>query len=337
MVNTTLVIGDLHFTESPLGILPSQVSCIKKIIESAQEVDDIIFLGDLMMHRKPSPYVLLALKEVMDSIPSSKKVYILRGNHDSANKSDDGQTALSLLESESVKVITQVWVDDNNKRVFIPHYEDDDRLRKFLLDVPKGYTVFGHFGYNGVLDSAGDSDFGLVVEDFKNPTILGHIHKESSNGMITILGTPYSTNYGEERKDCYYGILTEGTKLSKIPITWGPRHLVVDYDDVETNLDWLNSQGQWYTLLRITLNTIDEDQDSIAKLINMLDVARVEIKYKALLNNKEEFTPNSENLVTQITDELIEEYINSSNTTINKATLLEGLKIIHENQQNRNN
>ena len=64
----TLVIGDLHFDNKPFGLLEAQTQCIKDIIDSNEDVNDVIFLGDLMMHRKPYPRVLLALKEVIDYI-----------------------------------------------------------------------------------------------------------------------------------------------------------------------------------------------------------------------------------------------------------------------------
>ena len=62
----------------------------------------------------------------------------------------------------------------------------------------------------------------------------------------------------------------------------------------------------------------------------------VEIKYKPLVDTSDEVVIDSINPVTDINDSLIEEYINSSTTTIGKDTLLSGLKLIHENQQDRN-
>ena len=332
----TLIIGDLHFDDKPLGLLDAQKEAVLQICRENKECSQVIFLGDLMMHRHPRPTVLLALKEVMDEVSRTKRVYILRGNHDSVNKSDDGVTALSLLDSDKVKVITQTWVDDLNKWVFIPHYEDDEKIKDYLSDAPRGYMVFGHFGYNGVLDSAGDGDFGLVISDFHNPTILGHIHRESNKGSVTVLGTPYSTNFGEAGKDCYYGILT-GSSLEKVQTEWGPRHLVMDYDKVEDNLDWINGDTSpaQFTLLRININTINEDQDQVATLCDSITAPFVEIKYKPLLDEKEEFETDNKVFTTAINDELIDHYINSSNASINKDDLLSGLKLIHENQQNR--
>lgn len=334
----TLVIGDLHFDNKPDGLLEAQKAAILQICKENSECDKVIFLGDLMMHRNPRPTVLLALKEMLDVISQHKDVFILRGNHDSVNKSDDGVTALSLFESPDVKVITQTWYDHKNSWAFIPHYEDEQKIKNDLSKIPKGYTVFGHFGYNGVLNSAGDADFSLSLSDFRHPTILGHIHKEGRNGNVTVLGTPYSTNFGEAGKDCFYGILDE-SGMVKVPTLWGPRHLVMEYDNVEENMDWINSDDHpaKYTLLRVYINTIDEDQDKIARLVDSLDIGSVEVKYKPLLDDKDEhLTYNYQHTDSAITDELLEHYINSSETSINKSELLEGLRVINAHQQSRN-
>jgi len=346
----TLVIGDLHFDDKPLGLLAAQKEAVLKICRENTECSKVIFLGDLMMHRHPRPTVLLALKEVMDEVCKTKEVFILRGNHDSVTKADDGITSLSLFEkpetqqliphprnkTKQIHVITETCYNHRYEWAFIPHYEDDEKIKEDLSKVPEGYMVFGHFGYNGVLDSAGDGDFGLALSDFKNPTILGHIHRESSKGGVTVLGTPYSTSFGEAGKDNYYGILT-GSSLEKIPTEWGPRHLLMDYDKIEDNLDWINADktSANFTLLRININTINEDQDQIATLCDAITAPYIEIKYKPLLDEKEEFETDNKVFTTAINDELIEHYINSSNVSINKEELLSGLKLIHENQQNR--
>ena len=332
----TLVIGDLHFDNKPMGLLDAQKKAVIQICKANGNCDKVIFLGDLMMHRNPRPSVLLALKDVMDEVSKTKKIFILRGNHDSVSKADDGVTALSLLENDRVQVVTHTWIDHENKWVFIPHYEDEQKIKDYLATAPKGYTVFGHFGYYGVLNSAGDADFSLSLSDFKNPTILGHIHKEGRNGSVSVLGTPYTTNFGEAGKDCYYGVLDKDG-LDKIPTKGGPRHLVVDYDNVEDNLDWINDDdNSYFTLLRINISTINEDQDRIADLCDKLKVGSIEVKYKPLLDEKEEFETDGRVFTTALNDELIDFYINSSKTKINKEDLLSGLKLIHENQQDRN-
>lgn len=330
----TLVIGDLHFDNKPFGLLEAQVDCIKKIYDKESPVTDVVFLGDLMMHRRPYPRVLLALKEVIDYVSRSSKVVILRGNHDSENKSDDGITALSLFANNKIKVVAQTWYDHKTKRAFIPHYEDESKIQEKLRNVPKGYTVFGHFGYYGSLNSAGDNDFSLSLSDFHHRTFLGHIHKHHKEDLVTLLGTPYTTNFSEYGKDNFYAII-EGGEVRIEPVEFGPRHLVVSYDKVEENLDWINDP-QSFTLIRVVINTIDQNQDKISGLLDQLDVGYSEVKFSPLIDDKQELSNfNPDNPVVCINEDLIEEYIHSSSTTIGKDKLLEGLQLINENQQNR--
>jgi len=345
----TLIIGDLHFDNKPFGLLDAQKKCVKDIIDLNPKADHIIFLGDLMMHRKPYPSVLLALKEVIEYASSRAMVTIIRGNHDSENKSDDGVTALSLFEKNPcqdllphpknrhnyVRVITQTFYDHRYKMAFIPHYEDEERIKEDIANVPTGYTVFGHFGYCGSLNSAGDNDFSLALDDFRNPTILGHIHRHSRGEVVTLLGTPYTTNFSEHLKENFYATISKKGELETYPITFGPRHLVLDYDAVEENLDWINDEN-YTTQLRINISTVDKDQDSIAELMDQLNVLSVEVKYTPLINEKYDTQEiQTINPVTEINDSLIEDYINASNTTIGKDELLNGLNLIHENQQSR--
>lgn len=334
---STLVIGDLHFNHTPRGMLEAQERTIKNLVEigvGKHHCDKVIFLGDLMMHRSPRPPVLLALKRLMDWITEKKglDVYILRGNHDSYNKSDDGVTALTLLENDKVKVFTETYHDKENNWLFIPHYEDESKIEFALGNAHPTTLVFGHFGYVGSLNSAGDADFGIQLDAFQSRTILGHIHKHTEDGRVTVLGTPYSTNFGEAGKDCYYGVITaKGFKTH--PINFGIRHLVVDYDRVKDNIDWLNNP-HWFTMLRINVNSLEEDS-TVAWTADGLDVASYEIKYVPLLDEKDIFDPTPGVVSLQVNDDLIEQYLNASNTKINKEVLRDGLKLIHENQKNR--
>ena len=109
---------------------------------------------------------------------------------------------------------------------------------------------------------------------------------------------------------------------------------MIDYDKVEENLDWLNSGD--FNLIRVNIGTLDEGMNKIAETIQSIDAPFVEVKYKPLLDDKEVFVPDDREVTSVMSDDLIEHYINSSNTKINKEDLLEGLKQIHENQQSRN-
>ena len=164
----TLVITDLHLSNKLYGFLDEQVKCIIKICADA-EPENIIIMGDVFMNRRPSPSELLGFKQILDYVSSRSSVTVLRGNHDSETKADDGITALSVFESSftDVTIIKHTTKDPATRRVYIPHYENQETIKKALDEVPEGFMVFGHFGYRGCLNSAGDADFGIPLTHFK--------------------------------------------------------------------------------------------------------------------------------------------------------------------------
>lgn len=334
----TLVVGDLHFNHTPNGLLAAQTKTTLKILQEGLDKGcvNVIFLGDLMMHRRPMPSVMLALKEVVDFCATYfAQTYILRGNHDSENRNDDGVTALSLLDwSDRVKVITQYYEPKDVPFTFIPHYEDEEVIKSCLANASPANLVFGHFGFHGCLNSTGDADFGLPIGAFKNRTVLGHIHKHGGEGNVSVLGTPYSTNFGEAGKDCWFAVIEEDLSIEFFPIDFGVRHLVVDYSKISDNLDWINDP-QYFTLLRIKVHSVYDADEGMAELVEMLNVAGVEVKYVPFTDERDEFTPEGGSVSLEVTDDLIQSYINNTPTKINKEMLLEGLTLIHEHQENR--
>ena len=178
----SLLLTDLHLSNKSfrgVSLLEHQVECILSIIKEEQP-HELIIMGDIFMQRRPSPSALLALKDILKFARTwTSHVVMIRGNHDSETKSDSGTTALSLFDSADVfraggtETITQTIICDRTKRVFIPHYENQGTILASLADAPPGYTVFGHFGYAGSLNSAGDRDFDIPLSAFNNRTYLG--------------------------------------------------------------------------------------------------------------------------------------------------------------------
>ena len=335
----TLLITDLHFNDKPVGLLAAQKECILSILR-IEEYDDTIIMGDLMMHRKPSPKVLLALKEVIDYASSNGNVTIIRGNHDSENKSDDGVTALSLFDKPStqdslpdprnrghrVRTVTQTWYDHRTQRAFIPHYENEERIKMDLSAIPKGYTLFGHFGYHGALNSAGDADFDLRLSDFRNTSFLGHVHGFVQKKNVTVLGTPYTTNFGEVNKQSYYAIL-EGTRVTFRPPTSGPRHLIFSAKDLEANLEFINDPN-WYTMLRVL---VDTNHHPIP--YDKLQVPHLDVKYNPVFNEEDLSTYTPERSLFSINEGIIEEYVEGANSTISKEILMQGYRLLKDEDQ----
>lgn len=326
----TQIIGDVHLDDRYIGYLDFQVQTIKKIIDS-ENCQDIIFLGDLFEKRSPSPKVLLALQTILDYIPRDKKVYLLRGNHCSQTKADDGLTALSLFEyKRNVTVIKHTR--SVNGYTFIPHYENERTIIEDLSRVPDADIVLGHFGFNGCLNPMGDPDFNISVDMFTNRTFLGHIHHYKETKEITIVGTPYSTSFQEANKDCYYAVVDTKGNYKMKPINFGIRHLVMDLSEVVQNKEFIENDN-YYTILRVMVNTLDKDQDNLREILDQVRPMHIDIKYKPIVDEKKpQSTYDPEQVITRVDENLILDYINNTNTTLSKQELMDGLKVINENQ-----
>ena len=195
-------------------------------------------------------------------------------------------------------------------------------------------TVFGHFGYAGCLNSAGDADFGISLSHFTAPTLLGHIHgfREGQGGLrkpysrVTCLGTPYTTNYGEAFKENFYAILDEedypGIEF-KQP-TSGPRHLVYAASEVEANLDNINDPN-YFTFLRVMVGA---DHHPIP--YDKLDVAYVDVKYAPIFNEEEVSSYTPERDLFSINEMIISDYVENANSTIPIDTLMKGYRLLKD-------
>lgn len=332
MSTKTLIYGDTHLDNPTSEYMEAQISCLLDIYRK-ENPDKVIFLGDVYMHRKPTPSVLLGLRKLLDHM--SCDVWILRGNHDAENKSDNGVTALSVFHRDNISVVSHTQTVNN--WTFIPHYEDEKIIKTALRNVPEGNKVFGHFGYDSCLDTAGVYPSSIRLAEFRNPTYLGHIHRQSSNGFVEILGTPYTVHFGESGKQCYYGIL-EDEDFSLHEVDGGIRHLVYGLDDLERNKDVINDPS-YHTLLRVCLNKLDEsNQHNLAsEIYKAYDVKKVDIKFNPIMDDKFEvsnYLPDRD--LFSINEAIVGEYIQASNASIPEDELLMGYKLLYEDQQSRN-
>lgn len=323
----TLLLTDLHLYEKPPGYLDAQVYTIIKILEEHKGVDDCVILGDVFMRRKPSPSELLAFQHICWRLNALKiPTTILRGNHDSEDKSDNGVTVLSLYESDYILVAKHIKYHgrDGRERVFIPHYEDESRIIDELENAPANAVIFGHFGYNGCMNSIGDIDFGIDLKYFKNQTYLGHIHKFKKEDNVTILGTPWTTNFGEAGDWKGYHIL-EGDKLYSHTTKHGPMHIVMTLEEVQDSVEHLNHLHEnYFTLLRVLL----DQGEGMKDMPDDLEVSHLDFKYKPSFDDDRQSSWKPQAELFQINSQIIEDYVNGCVTSLDSSSIMEGYGII---------
>lgn len=312
----TLVIGDVHFHNSNRELRHEQLKTIRNLYNL--DVNNVIFLGDVFDKRNPSPECVLDVKKFFDSV--FKETYILTGNHDQATKSDDGITMLSVLGTKVVSIINRITrinrLHLGHDAWFIPYYENEETIKSALGSAPKGAMVYGHFGFDGSLNNAGDADFSINTSCFANRTILGHIHSYDRKGNITILGTPYSTCF-QDMGQKYYGVVSE-EGLEVFPHDKGPIHLVL----TTNNLDQLNEYKDRHIIARIML-----DRDDIT--FSVYDLKKIypwvkewDIKFQPTYDEEQLSEYKSSVELFQINDQIIDDYIEQARTIWSKKELM---------------
>lgn len=280
-MNQALIIGDTHFDDKYEGYLETQVATIKETIKDI-DIEDVIFLGDISDKRKPKPTILLAINELLSSI-KGRKIHILRGNHDSNDKSDDGITYLSLFESKNVKVynhIKDVKIKNRNF-TFIPHYENEQIIIDKHTSIPDSNIVVGHYGYIGCINGVPDYAFSISPSVIRSFTILGHIHRNSRSGLINVVGTPYPISFYDTEANCAsVGILNfdaDNEALDYYSLKTGPRYVTVHSNNL-SELRKLNPNC--YNIVRVLLDS-DSDKyapDIIKDIITAYPVKWVDIR-----------------------------------------------------------
>jgi len=324
----TLVLGDIHISNKDAGLRCAQEKCIKKIYDKVKP-DEVIQLGDFLDFRKPSPEALLTAKSIIDYWQKKSSVVILRGNHCASTKADNGVTALSVFDSQNVRIVTHTFVDKLNKRVYIPHYENEEKITEVLSTCDSSYTIFGHFGYYGCLNSVGDHDFNINITSFRNNCVLGHIHRQNERTFmsggeqksILILGTPYTTNFGETEKKNYFAVI-EDSEITLHEIKHGPRHLVVKNDQVQAQKKKINNK-KYYTFLRVLLGA-GETQANIDDItVPFLDIKFIPAFDEETLSN---YKPSRD--LFRLNEVVIQDYIEAANSSIDKDKLMEGYNLL---------
>ncbi len=234
-----VIIGDLHLRDDLEGYLDAQLATIQNILVDAYKIlktkFHIVFLGDVFDKRSPRVTELLKFNQYIKSILKWNKgteigeIFVIRGNHDTLDKQGT-ETGLSLIHGITlIKNWDVIW-----DMGFIPHYEDQKKLKEAIRECHfcEAKIIFGHFGYRGCITPEGETESDdITLDDFLIPTVLGHIHTPKNEECITILGTPYSTNFQESWRDHRFGIYHKN-KLEFHPVRTMVNHISLMEDDL---------------------------------------------------------------------------------------------------------
>lgn len=320
----TLVIGDIHLENNYEGYLQYQITSIVDFINK-QNPKAIIFLGDVFHKRKPTPTEILGFDTIIQACRNvCEETHVLRGNHDTETKAELSPTILSIYH-EPFEVYIHSVPNKLGNWGFIPHYEDDEIIKKYLKQFKSCDFVFAHCGFRGCFNSIGDHDFNLPLDDFYTTTILGHIHqyREELDQKIVALGTPYPTSFREANKDSFYGVIEDG-KFSVRESTFGPmyikatkynyKNLIENYPD---RYILLQLEIDKYEINFEVLNSIKEEYPNIGHL---------ELKFEPVFDEDKQSSFSSKEDLFRINESIIDHFLQEANTTIPREDLKRYLK-----------
>ena len=338
------VLGDIHLRDNVAeDYLDAQVQTLLDIWEKEDRPDRVVFLGDIFHYRKPTPKVLLKTGFLFKTISAHSNIDVVVGNHDQATKADDGVTALSLFESDKIRIWNNSGGDHDSGFYYIPYFENEKIIIKCLEAVPDGFTLFGHFAFDGCINAVGSYDFSIPTSCARNSGFLGHIHQHfiktsggrdlaSPKNNLIFMGTPYPTMFTEAGKDHYYGLLTGvsmnwDTDIRKID--FGIRYMDIQFSDLESYMDTLFDPN-YYTLLRVHMQAYENADSGNIRDLDKLPF--VEYVYDPLIKEDEISDLNIEDQISIIDDSLIEKYVSEQSTNLEESDILKGLELLKKDE-----
>lgn len=336
-MHRVVILTDLHLRCDYMpGYLEKQLDTLTRLVNK-KPPDSVVINGDIFHRRNPKGEELLAFRRLLDGL-HTRHIYINRGNHDTVKKDGSSDTTLSLFSD-----IATIIQDTTTIRLgtanfdFIPHYEDESRI---IADIKRtSGHIFGHFGFQGCV-SNGSYQYESAVKRShfgkKRLVFLGHIHKPTIYGKnIFILGTQYSTNFGESNTQKYVHelIIRNGNvEVIRKPINFGIRHIAASLDTLESVAQEYDFDS-FFTILRLKMDSLDEgtEKELMEVLLKKHHVSHLEIVFADVLPKYDASHIDYESILT-ISDSVINEYIENSNSIFSKKELMAALEEIKNHE-----
>ena len=299
-------------------------------------IKKIIHLGDYFEHRK---YVnFKVLKRNYEHFISKLEEYdismdIICGNHDVYYKNTNELNSIDeiLSQYDCINVFSNPTnVDyDGCSVLLLPwicpeNYEESIRA----INESKSSIVAGHLELSGfeVLRGVKAKDHGMSADIFSRFELVlsGHYHTKSSNGNVHYLGTQYELTWSDCNDPKYFHVLDTSTReLTPVrnPDTMFHK-LIYDENDkpvIDSKLE--NTYVKVVILNKKNLYDFDIWFDKLQK-VNPFDVKIIESFEEYLGESVED-----DEISTTDTPTLLNSYIDSTETNLNKSVLK---KLMHE-------
>lgn len=215
------VIGDLHF-KSSLGYadyckdhrINEEKEILDFIVESFNDCEKIIFMGDIFNNRTNPPEIIRKAVEFIERF-HGKEIIILKGNHESVSAGKSVLDFLKEIKGTKIKVITERLTSINDYD-FLPYLtlpelgtkDYKEAVDNLLKTMDGGKILFTHFAISGTYTSSGAMTdlFGELILPFDelkkrySLVVGGHIHQPQIADKLIITGSIFCNEIGEHEK-----------------------------------------------------------------------------------------------------------------------------------------
>jgi DNA repair exonuclease SbcCD nuclease subunit len=207
-VKKTLFLGDPHVMVTNLEESEDLLDFLR-IKAKDHEVDSIVILGDLFHNFSVLRVEVLNFwREWLQILSDKSKVYVLVGNHDRKNQSndEDNENALqifNLINSPNLNIIqSPVSLGSFG---FVPYIHDKIKFVEVANGLAKqgAKTLIAHADWDGAQYENGYyAPDGVKQEDINCDLIIGgHIHKRSRFGKVILPGTARWLNSSDKNEE----------------------------------------------------------------------------------------------------------------------------------------
>lgn len=250
----------------------------------------LIHTGDIFHVRgSVAPSVLNPTVELYARIVNDLglHVYLLAGNHDL-----EGKNATSLgnageaLTGVGVTVVSSVFADEHNKRLFIPYFDSCDAVRGHIKDFIREkwddadeiaqWNLYLHAPLNGVI--AGLPDHGFDPAELSafgfNHVFCGHYHNHKVFDGVTSVGALTHQTFGDIGAKAGF-VLYDYDKSAVIHYpSNAPRF--VDFDETWDDLSMVDQVAGNYVRVRLA-SASNEEIEGFRKELEEIGAAGVQI------------------------------------------------------------
>lgn len=281
----------------PTGVNDRLQYILNETWRAAQTVKEqggntLIHTGDIFHVRGSiAPSVLNPTVELYARIVNNLglNVYLLAGNHDLEGKNSTSLgNAGEALAGVGVWVISSVFADEHNKRLFIPYFDSCDQVRahieRFIRDKAgdvreiEQWTLYLHVPLNGVL--SGIPDHGFSPEElndygFKH-VFCGHYHNHKTFEGVTSVGALTHQTFGDVGTKAGFILFDSAENTLTHYVSNAPRFVDFDpeWDEMET-VEYVTGN---YMRVRLESAT-NEEVEEIRKYLTAQGAAAVQVTH----------------------------------------------------------